>query len=227
MGLDYVDLYLIHSPQGISDLAQTWTEFEGLERDGLAKSIGVSNFAVKDLERLMKQAKITPAVNQISFSPYQLREMSPVLEYCKEHGIVIEAYSALAPITKLPNGPVDEPVRKAAERLNATPAQILLSWAQQKGCVIVTTSSKRERLEEYLGVADLPPLTDAEIRAIDEAGLQEKPTSLLGKAREGVRSTVTAMTVDLTNVAIRPVTKAFIVIVLVIQFMATWWLWFS
>lgn len=155
---------------------------------------------------------------QISFSPYKLREMTPVLEYCKKHGIIIEAYSSLlsvcvlaspascltallgmpldtqhlitictwiSPITRQPNGPVDEPVRKAAERLKATPGQVLLLWARQKGCVIVTsvvpvlilrrspvltcsllyrdsrlfafyrTSSKQERLDEYLAVADL------------------------------------------------------------------------
>ncbi|KAG8857333.1 hypothetical protein FRB96_005820 [Tulasnella sp. 330] len=177
MSLEYVDLYLIHSPP--PNIPETWGEMEMTLKEGLTKSIGVSNFNVEQLELLMMDASVVPAVNQILFNPYQLGEMLPVLQYCKEHGIVVEAYGPLTSITKAPDGPVDAPVKKAADRLKATPAQVLLLWVRQKGCVIVTTSSKAERLEEYLGIAELGPLTDEEMRAIDEAGLKGAPRSLL------------------------------------------------
>ncbi|KAG8888633.1 hypothetical protein FRB98_007306 [Tulasnella sp. 332] len=177
MSLEYVDLYLIHSPP--PNIPETWGEMEMTLKEGLTKSIGVSNFNVEQLELLMMDASVVPAVNQILFNPYQLGEMLPVLQYCKEHGIVVEAYGPLTSITKAPNGPVDAPVKKAADRLKATPGQVLLLWVRQKGCVIVTTSSKAERLEEYLGIAELGPLTDEEMQAIDEAGLKGAPRSLL------------------------------------------------
>ncbi|KAG9031620.1 hypothetical protein FRB95_002487 [Tulasnella sp. JGI-2019a] len=184
LGVKSVDLYLVHSPAYIINLVQTWKEFESVAREGLARSIGVSNCYAKDLELIMKNAEITPAVNQISFNPYKLREMLPILDYCRDHGIVVEAYSCLAPITRQPGGPVDEPVRLAAERIKATPAQVLLSWARRKGCVLVTTSSKRDRLDEYLAVANLPSLTEQEIQAIDDAGMKGYPTSIRQPFRE-------------------------------------------
>ncbi|KAG9003291.1 hypothetical protein FRB94_003237 [Tulasnella sp. JGI-2019a] len=172
LGVKFVDLYLIHHPSSVSDIPRTWSEMEDTVKEGLTKSIGVSNFTVEHLELLMKHTRITPAVNQINFSPYQLHKMLPVLKYCQKHGIFIEAYGSLAPITKQSGGPVDVPVKKAAERLKATPAQVLFLWVRQKGCVIVTTSSKRERLEEYLAIGDLESLTAEEIHAIDDAGMK-------------------------------------------------------
>ncbi|KIO23259.1 hypothetical protein M407DRAFT_214936 [Tulasnella calospora MUT 4182] len=168
-----VDLYLIHGPEGLGDtIANSWEQFEAVAQEGLAKSIGVSNFTKPDLEELMSSAKLTPAVNQIQLNPYTLAQQQPVIDLCRKHGIVIEAYSPLRLITRYPGGPVDEPVRKAAERLNATPVQVLLAWVRSKGAVVVTTSSKAERLQEYLAAGDLPPLTNEEIAAIDEAGRQ-------------------------------------------------------
>ncbi|KAG8894378.1 hypothetical protein FRB99_001315, partial [Tulasnella sp. 403] len=179
LGLEYVDLYLIHNPIRVPfDIPTTWKAFEEVLKEGLTKSIGVSNFTVPQLELLMKHAKITPAVNQINFNPYKLAEMEPVLNYCRKHGVVVEAYSPLTPITRQPGGPVDEPVRKAAERLNATPGQILLAWARTKGVVIVTTSSKSSRLQEYMDAGDLPPLLPEEIAAIDAAGRAGFPQHL-------------------------------------------------
>ncbi|KAG8990276.1 hypothetical protein FRB90_001833 [Tulasnella sp. 427] len=152
----YVDLYLIHSPRGLEDtISKSWRQFEALAEEGLAKSIGVSNFTKPDLEELMRDKKVTPVVNQIQFNPYTLAQQQPVLDYCKKHGIVVEAYSPLAPITRYPGGPVDKPVRKAAERLKATSVQVLLAWVRSKGAVVVTTSSKADRLQEYLAAGDL------------------------------------------------------------------------
>jgi len=92
-----------------------------------------------------------------------------------EYNILIEAYSCLAPITRYPGGPVDKPVLAAAKRLGATPAQVILAWVRSKGAAIVTTSSNKKHLEEYLGVSELPPLTEDEIADIDEAGANGPP----------------------------------------------------
>jgi len=172
LGLKQVDLYLVHQPWVVTpDLESFWREIESLKTDGLAKSIGVSNFSIEDLEKLNKIAKIKPAVNQVNFHPYNWEKNKPLLEYANKHGIVLEAYSSLTPITKNPGGPVDAPAAAAAKRIGASPAQVLLSWVASKGVVIVTTSSKKSRLEEYLAVADLPPLTNDEIAEIDAAGI--------------------------------------------------------
>ncbi|PIL22438.1 hypothetical protein GSI_15126 [Ganoderma sinense ZZ0214-1] len=170
LGVKYVDLYLIHNPRTAGDLEQAWREFEKIKETGLSKSIGVSNFNVQQLQQVVKIAKFKPAVNQILFHPYNYAETKELLEYSAKHGIVTEAYSSLTPVTRYPGGPVDAPLKSAADRLNATPIQVLLSWVRSKGVAIVTTSSTKEHLEEYLEVADLPSLTEEEIAAIDEAG---------------------------------------------------------
>ncbi|KAG6856967.1 hypothetical protein H0H87_011637 [Tephrocybe sp. NHM501043] len=179
LGLTYVDLYLIHHPRTVlPDFEGSWRSFEKIKEDGLAKSVGVSNFDVEDLRAVVKIARIKPAVNQIEFHPYTYTKHKPLLEYAAKHGIVIEAYSSLAPITKFRGGPVDAPVEAAAKRLDITSNQVIFAWVRAKGAVIVTTSSKKERLEEYLAVADLPPLTDEEIQAIDEAGAKGPPRTI-------------------------------------------------
>ncbi|KAJ7063895.1 Aldo/keto reductase, partial [Mycena amicta] len=170
LGISYLDLYLIHSPRlAVPDIPTVWKEMEEIQAAGLVKSIGVSNFDVKDLTILLASAKIKPAANQILLHPYVYARQKPILEFAKKHGIVIEAYSALIPITTLPGGPVDKPVKAIAARLGVSDDQVLLAWTKAKGAVVVTTSSKKERLLGYLNAGDLE-LTDEEISAIDEAG---------------------------------------------------------
>ncbi|CCM04934.1 uncharacterized protein FIBRA_07131 [Fibroporia radiculosa] len=173
--LKQVDLYLIHNPNHMKGIEAAWEEFEVIKKDGLAKSVGVSNFDLEQMQNLMKTAKIIPAANQIEFHPYNYAENKGLLEYCAKHGVVVEAYSSLRPITTYPGGPVDKPVEAAAKRLGATPTQVILSWVKSKGVVIVTTSSSKEHMQEYLAVGDLPPLTDEEVTAIDEAGAKGPP----------------------------------------------------
>lgn len=175
LGLAFVDLYLIHQPQVIPDLDAAWAQFEVIQKDGLAKSIGVSNFTLAQLQALVKNARVRPAVNQIQLHPYNYAANKALLAWSAQHGIVTEAYSSLSSITKFPGGPVDVPVAAAAARLGISPTQVLLSWVRAKGAVIVTTSSSKARLEEYLAVADLPPLSDAEIAAIEAAGANGPP----------------------------------------------------
>ncbi|PPQ64846.1 hypothetical protein CVT24_008211 [Panaeolus cyanescens] len=174
--LKYLDLYLIHTPTTITDIEGTWKEFEKIRGEGLAKSIGVSNFSVEDLQKVLKVARVKPAVNQIRLHPYNYSEHKELLRYHALHGIVTEAYGSLTPITTYPNGPVDAPLKKAAERLKVTPTQVVFLWVKAKGAVIVTTSSSKQHLEEYMAVGDLPPLTEEEVAAIDAAGADGPPS---------------------------------------------------
>ncbi|KAK0186361.1 Aldo/keto reductase [Armillaria mellea] len=170
LGVSYVDLYLIHHPRlAVPDIPTAWKEMEALQARGLAKSIGVSNFGVNELAVLLASASIKPAANQILLHPYVYARQSPILDYCQKAGIVIEAYSPLIPVTSLPGGAVDVPVNDLAKKYSVTPDQILLAWTKSKGAVVVTTSSKKSRLEGYLNAGDLE-LSAEEITAIDLAG---------------------------------------------------------
>ncbi|KAJ2926305.1 hypothetical protein H1R20_g10785, partial [Candolleomyces eurysporus] len=177
IGVKYLDLYLIHAPRG--DYVGAWTAFEKIQEEGLAKFVpsDLFNFGIEELQTLLKHAKVIPAVNQIRFHPYNYTQLKPLLEYQASHGIVTEAYGSLAPITTYPGGPVDAPIKQAAERLGITPTQVIFLWVKAKGAVIVTTSSNKKHLEEYLAVGDLPPLTSEEIEEIDNAGAQGPPNT--------------------------------------------------
>ncbi|KAJ7585668.1 Aldo/keto reductase [Mycena floridula] len=166
----YLDLYLIHYPRlARPDIATVWEEMEELKERGLVRSIGVANFGVDHLTSLLATAKVKPAVNQIPLHPYLYAEKAPILEYASTQGIVIEAYNTLIPVTKRRPGPLDVPVDAIATRLNVTADQVLLAWVKAKGAVVVTTSSKKLRLEGYLNAGDIS-LTDADVAAIDGAG---------------------------------------------------------
>ncbi|KDR79271.1 hypothetical protein GALMADRAFT_223500 [Galerina marginata CBS 339.88] len=169
LGLDYIDLYLIHGAELCDDIPKCWQEMEKIKDSGLAKSIGVSNFEVPDLEQLFTVAKHIPVVNQILFHPYVYKEQVPILELCAKKDIVIEAYSPLIPVTKRPGGPVDKPVGVVARRLGVPMDQVLLAWAKAKWTVPVTMSTKKERLQGYVDAGDLV-LTPEDITAIDEGG---------------------------------------------------------
>jgi len=180
LGLKQLDLYLVHTPQAveIGGYETIWRQFEKFKEDGLTRSIGVSNFTVEHLQKLSKIAIIKPAVNQIRFHPYNHAEHISLLEYHAKHGIITEAYGSLAPITTYPGGPVDAPLKKAANRLGISPTQVIFLWVRAKGAVIVTTSSSKQHLEEYFAVGDLPDLTEDEVAAIDAAGAKGPPSKL-------------------------------------------------
>ncbi|KAH6904892.1 2,5-diketo-D-gluconic acid reductase [Coprinopsis sp. MPI-PUGE-AT-0042] len=151
-----------------ASLEMLWKEMAFLKKQGLTKSIGVSNFMVKDLEAAIEYTKVVPAVNQIQLH-------LNLLAYHASHGIVTEAYGSLAPITKFPGGPVDKPLEEAAKRLGVTTTQVIFLWLRSKGIVIVTTSSNKQHMEEYYAVGDLPPLTTEEIQALEDAGAKVPP----------------------------------------------------
>ncbi|TFK51366.1 Aldo/keto reductase [Heliocybe sulcata] len=175
--LDYVDLYLVHAPMHFSGrMKEVWKEMEAVKREGLTRSIGVSNFEIQDFEEFLSEATIKPAVNQIEFHPYVLGAFESLLEYSNKHGIRLESYGVLAPITREPGGPLDPVLSSVRTRLEqtwgkpVTEGQVLFKWCLQKGVVVVTTSSKEDRMKEYLAVLDMPDLTPEEMAEIDAAG---------------------------------------------------------
>jgi len=181
--LDYVDLYLIHTPTAFQGkLGALWKEFEELKKEGLAKEIGISNFRVGDLEELLESIQNdggeVPAVHQIEFHPYLLKYNLPILEIHKKHNITLASYGGQTPVTKKKDGPVTAVLERIAGSLEstngkkATPGQVLLKWLDAKEAIAVTTSSKKARLEEYLAAAELPALQPEDVKAIDEAGAQ-------------------------------------------------------
>eukprot|EP01111_Echinosteliopsis_oligospora_P016505 TRINITY_DN688_c0_g1_i1.p1 TRINITY_DN688_c0_g1~~TRINITY_DN688_c0_g1_i1.p1 ORF type:complete len:300 (-),score=84.84 TRINITY_DN688_c0_g1_i1:37-936(-) len=172
MGLDYVDLYLIHAPffsvekSGISP-SDAWKALEELKKEGKTKSIGVSNYRVSDLKSLLTYAKIKPSVNQIELNPYLPQQ--EIVDFCKENDIKVECYTPLAPIVHVPDGPLSPVLSEMSSRLGKTPAQILFAWSLQQGRIIVTTSSKEERLKEYLEAASIK-LSEEDIQKISTVG---------------------------------------------------------
>ncbi|KZT70126.1 Aldo/keto reductase [Daedalea quercina L-15889] len=174
---DYVDLFLIHFPiNHEASLPEIWKQFEEIQKEGLAKSIGVSNFRVKDFEQILPTAKVIPAVNQIEYHPYVFKADQPVIEFMKKHNIIPTSYGGLTPIVRFSGGPVDPVLQSAAARLSketgatVTEGQVLQLWLRAQGIPAITTTSKASRVKEYLAAETLPDLTPEEIKAIDDEG---------------------------------------------------------
>ena len=158
LGLDQVDLYLIHWPRGGPTWA--WPGMERAHERGLARSIGVSNFDVDELDAVLEQARVPPAVDQIQFSAFKYRRA--LLESCTQRDVVLEAYSPLTTGTNLG----DRRLGEIAERNQRTPAQVLLRWAVQRGIPVIPKSTRRERIEENAGIFDFT-LSDVDMQALD------------------------------------------------------------
>jgi methylglyoxal/glyoxal reductase len=141
LGLDDVDLYLIHWPVAGKRL-ESWRALERLYEEKRARAIGVSNFLEPHLLELLGTARHVPAVNQIELTPFLQRRETRAL--CRKHGIVVEAYSPLTRGRRL-NDPV---VVGVAQRVVRTPAQVLLRWGLQHGHVILPKSTRPERIAE-------------------------------------------------------------------------------
>ncbi|KAJ7663840.1 NADP-dependent oxidoreductase domain-containing protein [Mycena polygramma] len=185
LGMDYVDLYLIHFPQTIEypsgydapptfrEMAEnfkvvdtpsfndTWAELERFHASGRARAIGVSNFSIKTLEQLFKTAKIVPAVNQVELHPYLAQ--TELLEYCRKKGIVVTAYS--------PSGHdqvrSDPTIVALAEKYKVTPTQIILAWHLARGVVAVPKSSNAGRQKENITLPTLSVEDVASVTALD------------------------------------------------------------
>jgi diketogulonate reductase-like aldo/keto reductase len=154
LGLDAVDLYLIHWPvRGLR--VDSWRALEKIHAEKRALAIGVSNYLKPHLEELSSYASVLPAVNQIELSPFLQRRET--VDFCRKHDIVVEAYSPLTHGRKL-DDPVVVDIARATRR---TPAQVLLRWGIQKDFVVLPKSTKRERIAENAAIFDFALDTQA------------------------------------------------------------------
>jgi alcohol dehydrogenase (NADP+) len=190
--LEYLDLYLIHwpvafrkgllFPRSVADmialddipLAETWTTMETLVDKGLCRHIGVSNFSIAKLQGLLDSGRRKPEMNQIELHPYL--QQPDMLTFCRRSGIFVTAYSPLGSFDrpselKAPDEPVllDDPtIAEVAERHGITPAQVLVSWAIQRGTVVIPKSIHPGRMKQNLDAAEIA-LTPEDMQTI--AGL--------------------------------------------------------
>ncbi|WWC87662.1 uncharacterized protein L201_002553 [Kwoniella dendrophila CBS 6074] len=176
MKIDYVDLYLLHSPLLCKplSLSEAWKVMEELKAEGLAKSIGVSNFREEDILEIEKTWKVAPSVNQIEYHPYVFHaaNVQRLLTLQKKHDIKVEAYGPLTSLTGAKGGPADEVVKEIAKSKGIGESQVLLNWAlQTTQGVVVTTSTNEERQKIQLeAVTKSITLGQDEIDRISEAG---------------------------------------------------------
>ena len=162
LGLSYVDLYLIHSPRAKSpeDRLASWRGLEKLQREGVCRAIGVSNYSVRHLEELRGNSDVVPAVNQVEFHPFVFDPN--LLAYCERLRIRLEAW---APLTR--GRQFDNPtVRAIATAHGRTPAQVLLRWGIEHGLVEIPKSVHRERIEENAKIFDFS-LSAEEVAQLD------------------------------------------------------------
>ena len=161
LALDHVDLYLIHWPIPSQDrYVATWKALEEAHADGRARAIGVSNFHVEHLQRLLDEAEVVPAVNQIELHPRL--QQSELREFHAEHGIVTEAWSPLAQGELLEE---EEVIDELADSHGRTPAQVILRWHLQLGNAIIPKSVTPERIESNIDILDFE-LSDEQMEAI-------------------------------------------------------------
>jgi len=179
--VDYVDCYIIHTPfafrpgdeqdprddqgrviydSGIS-LLETWRALERLVDDGQCKSIGLSDITLEKLQEIVAAARIKPAAIQVESHPY-LPEWD-LLDFCRKHGIVVQAFAALGHASK-PNLLEDPVLKSIAESAHKTPAQVALAWAVQRGTAFLTTSTKPQRIRESFELSALSEEAMQEIR---------------------------------------------------------------
>lgn len=160
LGLEYLDLYLIHWPVPSADrFVDTFRAFQRLKADGRVRSIGVSNFRVVDLERVISETGETPSVNQIELHPRLIQR--ELREYHAEHAIATEAWSPLGQGTLLG----DPVIRRIAGEVGRTPAQVIIRWHLQLGNVVIPKSVTPARIEENFDVFGFE-LTDDQMRDI-------------------------------------------------------------
>ncbi|WP_339167992.1 aldo/keto reductase [Brevibacillus sp. FSL L8-0520] len=159
LGLDYLDLYLIHWPVA-GKYKEAWRALETLYKEGRVKAVGVSNFQIHHLEDLMKDAEIKPMVNQVEYHPRLTQK--ELQAYCQKHGIQLEAWSPLMQGQLLDNPVLQEIATKHGKSV----AQIILRWDLQNGVVTIPKSTKAQRIVENATVFDFE-LTSEEMERID------------------------------------------------------------
>jgi len=162
LGMDYLDLYLIHWPMPNSDMyIDTYKALEKLYRDGRVRAIGVSNFEPEHLQRLMKETEIKPVLNQVECHPYFAQ--NELKQFCKQHNIFVEAYS---PLDQGGDVLTNEAVTTIAQKHGKTPAQVVLRWHLQNDTITIPKSVTPSRIEENFQVFDFE-LTTEDMTAIN------------------------------------------------------------
>ncbi len=159
LGLDYIDLYLIHWP-GKDKYKETWRALEKLYKDGAVRAIGVSNFQIHHLKDLISSCEIKPMVNQVEYHPELTQKQ--LHAYCKEENIQLEAWS---PLTR-GNIFTEPTIVELAKKYNKTPAQIILRWDLQNGVVTIPKSVTKSRIVENANIFDFQ-LAEEDIEKID------------------------------------------------------------
>jgi len=171
LGVSYIDLYLLHWPMAVVNgkvlspeeqptFIETWKDMEKLLKTGQVKTIGVSNFSIQTLEQLLPHCSIVPATNQVELHP--CLPQSELKAYCEAKGILLTAYSPLGRSTTFME---DKTIQALAEKNNASAAQIVISWAVQRGTIAVPKSEDKGRM---LANITLVPLSQLDMALIDE-----------------------------------------------------------
>jgi 2,5-diketo-D-gluconate reductase A len=163
LGIDVLDLFLIHWPQPMFDqYVDTWRAFEKLLADGRVRSIGVSNFEIPHLQRLMSETDVVPTVNQIELHPQFPQD--ELREFHAEHGILTESWGPLGQ----GKGLLEDPnIVEVARRKDRTPAQVVLRWHVQLGCIVIPKSVNPDRIQENIDLFDFE-LDDADMAEISK-----------------------------------------------------------
>jgi 2,5-diketo-D-gluconate reductase A len=169
LGIDVLDLFLIHWPLPMFDqYVETWRAFEKLLADGRVRSIGVSNFEIAHLERLLAETDVTPAVNQIELHPQFPQE--ELRAFHDEHGILTESWGPLGQ----GKGLLEDPsIVEVAQRKARTPAQVVLRWHLQLGCVVIPKSVNPDRIRENIELFDFE-LDDPDMAEISKVRTGER-----------------------------------------------------
>jgi diketogulonate reductase-like aldo/keto reductase len=156
LGLDYIDLYLIHWP-ATSRRGDSWRAMNELCDQGVLRAIGVSNFSVRHLEALASEGLRVPMVNQIEFHPFIYAQQQATLNYCYDHKIVVEAYSPLARAAFREQ----QIVQEVADEIGRTPAQVMLRWSIQHGTIPLPRSTSLAHINENFDVFDFELSADS------------------------------------------------------------------
>jgi len=174
LGLDYVDLYLVHFP--VPDVRkESWRAMETLFKKGRCRAIGVSNFTIRHLEELTEESDVIPSVNQVEFHPFLYQK--ELLDYCQGKRIQVEAYSPLARGERF-----KQPrILSLAKKYSKTPAQLMIRWGIQHGVVVIPKSTREERIRENSQVFDFD-ISDDDMMSLDSLNedlrLNWDPTSV-------------------------------------------------
>ncbi|GGF34419.1 oxidoreductase [Halobacillus andaensis] len=169
LGLDYVDLYLIHWPTPeYDDYVETYKALEQLQKDGKTKAIGVCNFNIDHLQRLLDECDVKPAINQVECHPFLAQ--NELKEFCRENGILVEAWSPLMQGGEVLN---HDTIQSIAEKHGKTPAQVIIRWHLQNDTVVIPKSVTPSRIEENFDVFDFE-LTNEDMSHINELDRGER-----------------------------------------------------